>query len=171
MRACVDGQRIWLLFYKYRKKIFQRVFKSKSLCVGIWEQPFKRKMKSEQREVLQAWHRTAKGSRGKNHQGHKRDLGTDKWNSVLEKKSRSGKEKMRVWRSKEKTKDNTAKGDVKTSLNLLVVEQGVQHHGNNSSLLFYMGRKRWQIKTGSRRNIHNLERKMQNNASLLQQKM
>lgn len=41
--------------------------------------------------------------------------------SLLEKNSRSSKDKKWVHWSKEKTKDNTAKWEIKTSLNLLIL--------------------------------------------------
>lgn len=56
--------------------------------------------------------------------------------SLLEKSSRSSKEKKWVLWSKEKTKDNTAKWKIKTSLNRLILGQGVQEHSNNCSFLF-----------------------------------
>lgn len=63
---CVGGQRIWLTFYKYRKKIFQRL--KQELVYGCLRAAIQGKDEemSEQGEVVQVWHRTTKCSKGKN---------------------------------------------------------------------------------------------------------
>jgi len=74
----VGGQRIWLIFYKYRKKVFHSL--KQGLVYGYLRAAFQEKDEQmrEQREVLQVWHRTTtKGSKGKNTKD-KRDLGMDK---------------------------------------------------------------------------------------------
>lgn len=87
---CVGGQRIWLILCKYRKKIFQKL--KQDLVYGYLRAaiPEKDEQMSEQREVLQVWHRTTKEE--KNTKDTKEILRlTNEIHSLLEKNSRSSK--------------------------------------------------------------------------------
>lgn len=84
--VCVVGQRIWLTLDKYRKKIFQRLKQELVYgCLRAAVQGNDEEM-SEQREVLQVWHRTTKCSNGKNTKDTNEILGlTNESPSLLEK--------------------------------------------------------------------------------------